>query len=298
MAQTKVVITGAGGQLGQAFRFASRLADSNIEYFFFARSEMDLSRPDSLAYALSKIKPNWVINCAGYTHVEMAETETEEAFLLNEKAVMHLAEACRQAGARLIHFSTDYAFDGKKNLPYSESEITNPLSVYGQSKCGGERAIRKVGCDHYIFRTAWLFSPFGENFVTKMLRLGREKDVLHVVNDQTGSPTNATDLATMVLACISNDKGSGFQSGIFHLTNAGQATWFDLASAVLKEAGIPTPVMPVPTGYFPSKVERPAFSVLDNSLFINTFGIHPRPWQEALKDCIKLVLHPTAHDGK
>jgi len=298
MAETKVVITGAGGQLGQAFLFASRHVDTNHTYFFFNRSEMDLTRPDSLAYALERIKPDWVINCAGFTNVEKAETETESAFLLNEKAVKYLAEACKQVGTRLIHFSTDYVFDGKKNRPYSEMESTNPISVYGLSKLAGEKAIRESGCEHYIFRTAWLYSAFGENFVTKMLRMGREKPELNVVNDQTGSPTNALDLAKMVLACLGKDIGSDFRSDTFHLTNTGQATWFDLATAALKEAGIATPVNPVSTGHFLSKVERPAFSVLDNSYFINTFGIHPRPWPEALKDCIKLLLHPSSHDGK
>lgn len=286
MAAVKVVITGGGGQLGRAFQFAVARQNLPVELFLFNRPELDVADSYLTLQALRTVQPNVVINCAGYTAVERAEAEPDAAAVGNVTGPANLANACKSIGARLVHFSTDYVFDGKKNAPYTETDAVHPLSVYGRTKWQGEEAIRQSECDYLILRTAWVFSPFGENFVTKMVRMAAEKPQLQVVNDQWGSPTYAVDLAAMVLQLVSQVHTRPWTSGLFHLTNAGRATWHDLAREAVSLSGLSTPVLPVRTNFFPSKVHRPAFSVMDCSLFEKTFGLSPRPWTEALQDCI------------
>jgi len=286
MAAAKVVITGGGGQLGRAFQFVAARQDLPVEIFLFNRHELDISDSYLTLQALHTLEPDVVINCAGYTAVERAESEPQAAIEGNVTGPANLAGACKSIGARLVHFSTDYVFDGEKTTPYKETDTVHPLSVYGRSKWQGEEAIRQSGCEYLILRTAWVFSPFGDNFVTKMVRMAAERPQLQVVNDQWGSPTYAVDLAEKVLQLVAQVHERPWISGLFHLTNSGAATWHDLAREAVALSGHRTHVLPVSTDFFPSKVHRPAYSVMDCSFFEKTFGLRLRPWNEALQHCI------------
>ncbi len=285
----KLLVLGAGGQVGRElcrreWPVACRLAA-------FDRSDVDITREDSIAAAMQSERPDFVINAAAYTAVDRAESEPDAAWAVNCTGPAQLAAACRGAAIPLIHLSTDYVFDGSKPGPYREEDPVNPLGVYGRSKEAGDRAIRAALAEHVILRTAWVYSAHGHNFVKTMLRLGGERPVLRVVADQTGSPTSAADIATAIATVVRRIAAGESEWGTYHFTGGGTVTWHGFAEAIFELAapwrGPPPRVEAITTADYPTPARRPANSVLDCRLIAETFGITPRPWREALAEMIR-----------
>jgi dTDP-4-dehydrorhamnose reductase len=234
-----------------------------------------------------------VVNCAAYTAVDRAESEPELALAVNRDGPANLAAACGKAHIPLVHISTDYVFDGSKQGPYRETDPVLPLGVYGRSKAEGDTEVRSRLREHIILRTSWVYGVHGNNFVKTMLRLGQERRVLRVVNDQQGCPTNAADLAEVILAIAGRCDRNPW--GTYHYSGKGVTTWHGLAEAIFAEAQKYTSLLvervePIPSAQYPTPAKRPANSVLDCSLFTSTFGIEPRPWRESLADVIHGLL--------
>lgn len=281
----KVLVTGANGQLGREFRLASKYS-TNL-YLFTDVEELDITDLRSIRYTLKERKVDVLVNCAAYTAVDMAEDDIKAAELINDEAVLYLAEACKEAGSTLIHISTDYVFQGDKNIPYKEDERTDPLGIYGKTKRAGEEAIAVSGCKALIFRTAWLYSEFGTNFLKTILKLASEKEVLKVVFDQVGTPTYAGDLAELIVKIIEEKNYAG-NEGIYHYSNEGVCSWFDFAHEVVQISGhTACNVQPCYSSQFPSKVKRPVFSVLDKTKVKETFGMEIPYWRDSLIKCIR-----------
>lgn len=273
-----VLVTGASGQLGQALQALSPQYNA-IQFYFANSAEADITDAANLKAVFTKAKPDYCINAAAYTAVDKAEAEPEKAAAVNTDGAKNMAEACKAAGATLIHISTDFVFDGNKKTPYTEEDATSPQGVYGQTKRYGELLIEQTLKEHYIIRTSWLYSQYGHNFMKTMLRLGQERDSLNVVNDQTGTPTNANDLAEAIVAIILNDKKA---YGIYHYSNEGVATWYDFAKKIFEVNNITIDLQPIPTSAYPTPAKRPEYSVLDKSKIKRVFGIVIKSWEEAL----------------
>jgi len=273
----------------------SKFADS-AEVIGCNRQTLDLSSPDQIRSKIRETKPGVIINAGAYTAVDRAETERETAMAINGQAPGVLAEEAKRAGALLIHYSTDYVFDGSKNDPWVEDDFTNPLSVYGASKLAGEEAIRAVGGRYLIFRTSWVYAPDGKNFVLTMLRLGRERDSLNVVDDQIGAPTTAAELAraTHEIATGILTGNYGAESdwpGTYHMTCGGSVSWCGFARAIFERApqllGGKTPtVNPIKTREYPTPAKRPLNSVLSNENLARRFGVRLAGWQSALDEVL------------
>ena len=222
-----------------------------------------------------KYKPNFCINAAAYTAVDKAESEPEKAFAINVTGAKNLAEVSKKFDTILLHISTDFVFDGNKNRPYLEQDLPNPTGVYGQTKLDGEKAIQEVWDKHYIIRTSWVYSQFGNNFMKTMLRLASERDTISVVNDQIGTPTNAVDLAEILVKIILTDNRQPTTDnfGIYNFSNEGQCSWYDFAKKIFEINNIIINLLPIPTTSFPTPAKRPSFSVLDKSKIKTVFGI-------------------------
>lgn len=272
-----ILLTGAGGMLGSAL--ADILARQH-EISAFRKSKFDITDQSAVKKKIAETRPDFVVNCAAYTAVDDCETHADQANLTNGTAVGYLAEACQQNNATLIHFSTDYVFDGQNSKGYIETDKTNPINAYGRSKLLGERLIQQSGCQHAIIRTSWLFGPGGDNFVTKMLELGKKQSELKIVSDQIGSPTFTVDLAEAVARMIKSELPC--PSNIFHLTNSGAASWADFATEIFRRSSLPAKVTPVSSSEFPRPASRPAYSIL-----LNTKTPPLRSWQEALGEYLK-----------
>lgn len=279
-----ILITGADGQLGREMRILASVSPNN--YIPTDRAELDITDRAAVVDALRRTKADVVVNCAAYTDVERAEEDEAAAERLNCLAVRNLAEAARETGATLIHISTDYVFAGDASTPYDEEAPTAPRSVYGRTKRAGEEAIAASGCKYLIFRTAWLYSEFGENFLLKMLRLTAERDRLRVVCDQIGTPTYAGDLAMALFSIIDAGLYAG-REGIYHFTDEGVCSWYDFAVEIAAEAGHDRcTIEPCRTAEYPTRAERPAYSVLDKTKFRRTFGIEIPHWRYSMRYCI------------
>lgn len=280
----RILVTGANGQLGNEMR---RLAEgANAECFVFTDvAELDITDLQAVRRCVSENRISVVVNCAAYTNVDKAEEDAETADRINHRAVENLAVACREAGAVLIHVSTDYVFQGTGHLPCREEEPTNPLGVYGKTKLAGEKAIEASGCRYLIFRTAWLYSSFGNNFVKTMRRLTAEREQLNVVFDQVGTPTYAGDLAALIYYVIESGKYKEHQ-GIYHFSNEGVCSWYDFAKEIAALSGHECDIVPCHSDEFPSKVKRPAFSVLDKTKVKKDFDYKIPYWKESLVKCI------------
>ena len=285
-----ILVTGTNGQLGLEIQ---QIKDRYPEFgFFFTDIDtLDISCKFEVQTFLKEHPTDYIVNCAAFTAVDKAEDEKVLCDIINSKAVENLAEAA-SGKTKIIHISTDYVFDGKGNIPLKETDLTNPQSVYGKSKLDGERLLLANAPDSIIIRTSWLYSPFGGNFVKTMLRLGQEKKILKVVNDQTGSPTYAADLAQAILQIIEySEKETKFSAGIYHYSDEGVCSWYDFCLKIFELAGIHTcKVEPIPTSEYPTKAIRPKYSVLDKTKIKQTFGLEIPRWEESLKKCIDILM--------
>lgn len=279
-----VLITGANGQLGNEMRLLSK-DSKNDSYFFTDVAELDITNLVNIRAFVEQNNIDVIVNCAAYTNVDKAEDDVELCDLINNKAVENLAIVAKEYDCTLIHVSTDYVFLGDGNLPCTEEQTTSPLGVYGKTKLAGEDAIRKVGCKYLIFRTAWLYSEFGNNFVKTMLRLTSEKDSLKVVFDQVGSPTYAGDLANLIFSIMEKKQHERHQ-GIYHFSNEGVCSWYDFTKEISSIAGTQCDIQPCYSSEFPSKVTRPSFSVLDKAKVKSDFQYVIPYWKDSLIKCI------------
>ena len=282
-----ILVTGGNGQLGNEMRVVSK--ESRNRYIFTDVMELDITNLEAIRYMLKMERVDVVVNCAAYTNVDRAEEDEIMADLLNNKAAGNLAVVAKEVGATLIHVSTDYVFQGDKNTPYKEDCETSPLGVYGRTKLAGERSIQATGCNYLIFRTSWLYSSYGKNFVKTMQRLTRDKNSLKVVFDQVGTPTYAGDLAAIIYKVIEKDMLD--KQGIYHFSNEGVCSWYDFAQEVCGLSGNTCNIEPCHSDEFPSKVKRPNFSVLDKTKVKETFGAKVPYWKVSLKHCINLLMN-------
>lgn len=280
-----ILITGANGQLGNEMR---NVAEQSSHHFVFTDvAELDITKAEAVQEMVNSEKIDVIVNCAAYTNVDRAETDEATAHLLNCVAVENLAKAAVNANATLIHISTDYVFDGTNTVPYTPADPTAPASAYGRTKLAGEEAVRISGCKHIILRTAWLYSPYGKNFMKTMLGLTKDRDTLNVVVDQVGSPTCAADLAALIYHIIDTNQIN--KCGTYHFSNQGVCSWYDFAGAICHLGGNVCDIRPCSSAEFPSPVARPHYSVLDKSLTETTFGFQIQHWYSALAHCIAAV---------
>jgi len=281
-----ILITGANGQLGSEIKKLSPLFPS-FTFFFTDIEQLDLLDKPSLREFIVQNQIHYVINCAAYTAVDKAEDEPQICRMVNRDAVQNLAEAIK-GKARIIHISTDYVFDGKGNLPLKETDPVNPQSVYGKTKMEGEQILMEILPESMIVRTSWLYSEFGNNFVKTMLRLGKEREQLSVVNDQFGTPTYAADLASTLLHIIKfAEEENTFPSGIYHYSNEGACSWYDFCLKIFELTGIQNcKGHPIPTSEYPTKATRPQYSVLDKTKIKQTFGLEIPSWEDSLKNML------------
>jgi dTDP-4-dehydrorhamnose reductase len=281
----KILLTGKNGQVGQEL---SRALAPLGEIIACDRSALDLAVADSIVVAVRSVGPEVVINAAAYTAVDRAEREPEAAHAVNTRGVAVLAEEAKRAGALLIHYSTDYVFDGAQDRPYVEEDAPNPLNVYGRSKLGGEQAIRQIDCAHLILRTGWVYAERGKNFFLTMRRLLREKDEVRVVSDQVGAPTFAGDLAAAT-ARLLGDHGApalAERRGVYHMTASGSTSWHGFATAIARLEGFPpTRVIPIASEDYTTVARRPKNSRLSNEKLLREFGVALPPWEASLAVC-------------
>ena len=280
-----ILVTGANGQLGNEMRRRAA-AGSRCAYLFTDVEELDITDLDAVRRCMAEHRIAAVVNCAAYTNVDKAEDDAARADAINHLAVGNLATACRETGAALLHVSTDYVFGGTGNLPFREEDAVAPLGVYGQTKWAGEQAVVASGCRHLIFRTAWLYSVFGNNFVKTMRRLTAERDRLTVVFDQVGTPTYAGDLADLLFHITEEGLYAQMQ-GTYHFSNEGVCSWYDFAREIAALSGRTCDVQPCHSDEFPSRVRRPAFSVLDKTKVKRDFHWTIPYWKDSLVKCIK-----------
>lgn len=275
----RVLITGANGQLGRAFVSSLDNGDA-FDVYACGHSDLDICDEKAVSQALADFDADILVNCAAYTAVDAAEDHPDQADAINRQAVAALARACRQNTVKMVHFSTDYVFDGQSRRPYRESDATAPLNVYGRSKLAGEKAALTICSDALIIRTAGVYAAWGHNFVRTIYGRLKDHTPLRVVADQLMSPTEATTLADAVRDIIVSGKNA---SGIFNYTNSGEISWYDLAVAIARIGGFDdSTITPISTAEYPAKATRPAYSVLDTSLIRHTFGITIPEWQSAL----------------
>lgn len=279
-----ILVTGANGQLGSEMRRLGAVSPNN--YIFTDVAELDITDKSAVLKFVTENSINVIVNCAAYTNVDKAEDDEATAELINATAVENLAEAAKSVDGTLIHVSTDYVFGTEGNTPRGEDMPTNPLGAYGRTKLHGEQAIAKVGCKSLIFRTAWLYSEFGNNFLKTMLRLTAERPALNVVFDQVGTPTYAGDLAVLIFSIIEYGTYEG-NEGIYHFSNEGVCSWYDFACQIAVAAGhTACNIRPCHSDEFPSKVTRPPYSVLDKSKVKKTFDVEIPHWRESMLHCI------------
>lgn len=289
-----VLVTGANGQLGQALQSISGNFPE-IDFVFCDSTRLDITDLNNIKQSFKQFKPDYCINAAAYTAVDKAESEPEKAQLINVKGAKNLAEVCKEYDTILLHISTDFVFDGTNKTAYKEEDTPNPTGVYGLTKLQGEKAIQETFDNYFIIRTSWVYSQFANNFMKTMLRLASERDSLSVVNDQIGTPTNAVDLAEVLISMICHTERSrsaynqqpatNNHFGIYNFSNEGQCSWYDFAREIFEINNVNINLSAIPTTSFPTPAKRPAFSVLDKTKIKKFFQVEIKDWKESLKAC-------------
>ncbi len=282
---SKILVTGAHGQLGTEINFLSSLLE-NHNFVFVSHADLDIADPVAVADFFSKEYFTTIINCAAYTAVDKAESDQDKALKVNATGAANLAMAAKRTGARFIHFSTDFVFDGNHSVPYLETDPTNPLSVYGATKLVGEKQVMEANPDAVIIRTSWVYSSFGNNFVKTIIRLCKEREQLNIIYDQIGTPTYARDLAATVLKIIQHPE---WKPGIYNYSNEGVASWYDFAIAIRDLAGLKTTILPIETAQYPTPAVRPKYSVLNKKKIKEVYGLQIPYWRNSLEKCIALL---------
>ena len=282
---SKILVFGASGQLGTCL---STLAEKqpNLCMIFPAEDSANILNTEALQHLFEREKPAYVINCAAYTAVDKAEDETELAAQVNTEGAENLARLCKLHAAVLVHVSTDFVFEGNIPKLLTEEDPAKPINIYGLTKLKGEQAIAALLAEHFIFRTSWLYSEYGNNFVKTMLRLGFERDELKVIVDQVGTPTYAMDLAATILDVIASASQS---YGTYHYSNEGLCSWYDFAKSIFELSGTDVKLYPIPAAGYPTKARRPAFSVMDKTKIKATFNLEIPYWRDSLANCIKNI---------
>jgi dTDP-4-dehydrorhamnose reductase len=300
----RILLIGSNGQVGTEL---ASLLPSLGELVALNRQELDLTKPTDIRRTIQEVRPQWIVNAAAYTSVDQAETDAFTAQAVNEHAPAVIAEEAKQIGAALVHYSTDYVFDGSKKSPYGETDVPNPINVYGKTKLGGERAIQASGALHLIFRTEWVYATQGRNFLLTILRLATQKQELRIVADQIGSPATSQEIAAATVKIISQllDREEGVRSlattgGIYHMTAEGETSWYEFAKAILEEVSSSTQsipwvnaatkgmpllterIIPITTAEYPTPARRPAYSVLSTKRICDRFSVRLPPWREQL----------------
>jgi len=288
-----ILVIGRQGQLAQSLSAAASASGRHVT--IVGRPEADLATPESIVEAIAAARPSVVINAAAYTAVDRAESESNLAFAINADAVGHIGRVCTDIGAATLHVSTDYVFDGSKSAPYLETDPVAPLGAYGASKAAGEDQLRAANPRHVILRTAWVYSPYGSNFLKTMLRLASERPVLSVVNDQRGNPTYAPFLASLILQIADTIEGNpaGDSWGTYHASGSGEATWYEFAREIFergRQHGFPSPeVKPITTAEYPTPAARPANSRMNCAKLREKFGVSLPHWRTGVADCIEAI---------
>ena len=279
-----ILVTGSNGQVGSEIKELS--SNYNYNFFFTTRDDIDITSKDSIKEFCQTNSINVIINCAAYTAVDKAQSDIENADLVNRKAVKKLSIVAKELDIKLIHISTDYVFDGKNFKPYVEEFQTNPQSVYGKTKLDGENEIRDINpLNSIIIRTSWVYSYYGNNFVKTMLRLGKEKEELGVIFDQVGTPTYAKHLAKTILDIIPQIENSKVE--IYNYSNEGVLSWYDFAKEIMKMAKLNCKINPIETYQYPTPAKRPHFSLLNKSKIKSKFNLEIPYWKDGLDDCLK-----------
>ena len=290
-----ILVTGANGQLGQAIQSIVENYPS-IDFVFCSSIDLDITNIENCDAIFKQYKPTFCINTAAYTAVDKAEKEPNKAHLINVIGAKNIAEICKKNDSVLLHVSTDFVFDGDNRvtssgveMPYRETDIPNPTGVYGKTKLDGEIAIQKIWEKHFIIRTSWVYSQFGNNFMKTMIRLGSEREELSVVSDQIGTPTNAVDLAEALIFIVKNQKSKVKNFGIYNFSSKGQCSWYDFAKEIFRLNGISILLKSISTEAYPTPAKRPKYSVLDKTKITTTFGIQIKTWEESLNKCTQLL---------
>ena len=282
----KILVIGGNGQLGNCFKKLSSDFDSNFEFNFASSEDLDITDRNAIDDFFDDFKPDFCINAAAYTAVDLAEKEAEKAFAVNAEAVGNIAEACKNTKSTLIHISTDYVFDGESNISYSEDNFTNPQGVYGASKLKGEELALENNLKTIVIRTSWLYSEFNKNFVKTMLNLFTVKDELGIVSDQFGQPTNANDLAEAVMKIIESDPKT---FGVFHFSNYPETNWFEFASKIAEFSDSKIKLKAITTEEFPTPAKRPKRSTMALDKIEEVYKVEPIHWEHSLQDCIEIL---------
>lgn len=280
-----ILVTGSNGQLGSALQVLAKQY-TQYQFYFTDVAELDITDKSAIAVFVSANSIYAIVNCAAYTAVDKAESDLELADKINHLAVKYLAEVAKEHQCKLIHISTDYVFDGTHHIPYVETDVPNPQSVYGKTKLAGEQVLQEINpSNSIIIRTSWIYSSFGANFVKTMLKLGKERDELRVITDQVGTPTYAADLAQTILTILphlSNEKVE-----VYHYTNEGVCSWYDFAQAIFEISKIDCKVIPITTAQYPTAAQRPHYSVLNKTQLKEKFKIEIPYWRDSLRNCLK-----------
>ena len=288
----KILVIGKNSQLGKSIHKLVVNTKQTDNFIFVGREELDLSNEDSITLYFEKNVFDIIINCAAYTAVDKAEEEAGLANQVNHLAVRQLAQIAKNQQAKLIHISTDYVFDGESDKPYTETDVTNPINIYGKTKLAGEQSLKEImSTNAIIVRTSWVYSEYGNNFVKTVLRLGKERDEINVVSDQIGSPTYATDLASAILDIVKNVefKKSNQVTQIYHYSSQGDCSWYEFTKEIFRIAEVSCKVEPIKTDQYPTPAKRPKNTVINKDKIINIFGIVISDWTKSIRICIKNI---------
>ena len=285
----KILVIGSSGQLGQEFKRLSKTQNTlDAEFIFTTRKILDITDAASLSAYFDVYRPDIYINCSAYTAVDKAETEVDIAHSVNAIAVANIAKECNKYNSVLVHYSTDYVFNGRGFMPYTEESLTDPINLYGQTKLDGEKLALLHNPKTIVVRTSWVYSEFGNNFVKTISKLAKERDTLSIVADQIGTPTSARNLACDTLLMIGKmimDTDSSYY-GLYNYSNLGVASWYDFARKIVELQNINCNILPIASTQYPTPARRPYYSVLDKSKIIKTFGLTLRHWETSLRDLL------------